>query len=461
METKPITSNAIWYHVSTWSGDSASRWATGAARKGNYDGRTNISVIQFKASDLAEAIGSGRLAGADLVLRRDATYGTAAMDVCLAPIDVSGSLADKYMSRNQALEMVRRPMHKRYTIQGESAVFAIPGAMLREIKAGNANAFILYQETDGTDSYCRLSTSAVLNLYVGNDWMTPSWTRSVTAGDVISSDVYSHVADLREIEYYINQRRAYNSLPDMADIGANLDVGAYEDWADVILALQAGADGFLTAEERTVDWTVPNAGQMPSAEIVEQLKASVDGQDEGRNRATGFTAFQTSSKAGSAFSPGKSMTWKNEDPVKAGVIKTSMVVRGSDGVNRTVTTWEAYVCGWIFEQLTGRAITAATLEVAVKKADAAQPHLSVYGITASAKPTSASYYNTFHSELIGETDANVGEVAKIVLTAKGLQLLNAGTIHGLGLRYDNDYVEIAAEARLLVNAETIEEQSEE
>lgn len=458
METKTVTSSAIWYHVSTWSGDSASRWAVGAARKGNYDGRTNISVIQFKASDIADAIDGGRLTGASLVLRRDATYGTAAMDICLAPANIGSSLADKYMSRNQALELAVRTMHKRYTIQGESAVFPIPGAMLREIKAGSVNAFVLYQETDGTDSYCRLSVNANLNLDVGEGWGTPVWTRTISKGDVISGKIYSHVADLREIEYYINLRREYNSLQDMADIGTNLDVGAFEDWAGVILALQAGADGFLTAEERTVEWIEPEAGQMPSAEIIEQLKASVAGEDEGRNQAAGFTASQTSSRQGTNFSTGALMTWEQTDPVRAGVIKQSMIVYDSEGKKRTVTTWDAYVCGWIFEQLTGRTITAATLEVTVKDAEDAQPHLSVYGIKVGTVPTSDAYANVFHGEMIGEADANVGEATRISLTSRGLQLLNAGTIYGLGLRYDNDYAEIAAEAKLLINTETTEDE---
>lgn len=459
METKTVTSAAIWYHVSAWSAESSARWALGAARKGNYDARQNISIIQFKSTDLADAIGDGELSGADLVLRRDGAFGTGAVNVCIAPANVTGSLTDKYMSRSQCLEMANRPLHRRYTIQGDTAVFPITGAMLREIKAGSANAFLLYQE-DGTDSYCRLSMDATLNLFVGTDeWTAPSWTRTVSAGDVISSNICSHVADLREIEYYINMRRLYNGLNKMADIGTNLDVGAYADWAGVILALQDGADGFLSEEQRTVEWIVPEAGAMPRADIIGQLKDSIGGQDARKNGANGFTAEQTFTSANFNYKTSVIMTWKSEDPAKAGTVKKSFKINvDHPDAPRTMTVWDTYVTGWIFD-LGTRTIATATVELTVKKADKEQPHLTLYGITAETVPVSQSYGNVFHAEIIGEADAEVGRVTGISINARGLQLINSGTIHGVGLRYDNDYVEVAQEARLMFS--TLAENNEE
>ena len=453
MEKKTVASSAIWYHVSTWSPDSASRWAEGAARKGNYDGRRNISIIMFPADGIADAIGQDPLAGADLVLRRDTVYGTEACAISVAPAQVTGSLAGKYMSRSQAMELADRKLHFRATIKGETATIRIPGATLRELKAGNVNAFLFYQETDGTDSYCRLSTSAELALYVGNGWEEPVWTRSVSAGDVISNQISSHVADLRELEYYINIRRVDLGLTPMDDIGEEYDLGAFADWAEIVTAMQDAVDGILDADQLpAMTWTVPVTGQMPQADIVEQLKSTLEGgEDSGKLTADGFTGKMEKVSAVGIYDQDRLIDWEQAETLKAGEYSQTVSGGVEDWTgyhSYTTTSWYGASCGWIFDDLGQRTIAGATLDVVVRAANVEQPHLVLYGIKASEIPTRAKYSAVFHSEPIGEADADIGDITKIHLTSRGIQLINTGVIHGVGFRYDNDYVELVKTAAL-------------
>lgn len=466
METKTVLSTSIWFHVSAWSADSSSRWAAGAARKGNYDGRVNISMVVFDADEIAEAIGDGRLTGADLVLRRDVAFGTAAVNVCMAPARITDSLGDQYMRRSQCLEMARRQLHRRYTVQGDTAEFAIPGATLREIKAGRVNAFLLYQETDGTDSYCRMSDNATLRLYVGDGWTEPVWTREISAGDTISGDTCSHEADLREIEYYTNLLRVFDGLTEMADIGNNLDVGAFAEWADVIQALQAGLDDCMEAEQRTIDWTVPETGMMPNADIVRQLRDAIMGDDMGKSHSDGYVAMQTFTpswtprygqviiEAAAGYKKSQIMNWQKLDPLTAGM---EAVNGKAGGVLPTTGAINGYVCGWIFEQPTGGVIRTATVELRVMNADKENPRLTLYGIKVADMPNTASYSDVFLDEIVGEGNAVIGETTRFTLNARGVELLNSGEIYGVGLRYDNTKVDLAAQGRMILVLESIEE----
>lgn len=465
MKTTDITSGGVFYHISAGSGDSASKWIEGAARKGVYDGKVGISILMFPADKIAEALEDVTLLGAELILRRDSGYGVGTAIISLAPMSLN-AMPEGYMSRSQSIGQAMRQLHFSASTEGTSVSIRIPGATLREIKAGRANAFLLYGETDGTDTYVRLSTEAVLRMYTGEkqeggtellEWVTPEYTRGINSGDLISSDIYSHIADLREIEYYLNIRRRFDGMSEIDDIGDNHDLGAYRDWAAIMQDLQDGMNGVLTHEERDqVDWTEAVVGMLPSAAIVEEIRGVLRGDDEARVECdAGITAEQSVAKTTTGMSNTK-MNWTAGATVKAGKLKTSETAY-VDGVQRTVTVWKLNAGGWVFERDETIALTSAAVELTIKAAeeDAEQVHIVLKGLIISAAPSGMlSYSEVFHDTVIGEADGAVGETVRIPINAAGLRLLNDRTIHGVGIPWTNQRVECARSATLLTNAAT-------
>lgn len=446
MAEKTVNSSSIWYHISSASGDSAARWTKGAARKGTQEGKKNLSVILFDQAAIGTAIGNDALVSAELILRRDTAYGEDAVTLSVAPAQIS-SILEEYVSRTQALEMAMRPLHRNYTIEGETVTLPIPGGMLREIKSGNVNAFVLYQEQDAGDGYCKMSTDAVLKMMVGNETIRHVWTRDIGAGDVISSDIYSHINDLRELEYYINLHRTLQTPAlDPIDIGGTETVGSFAEWADVIGELQTGAAGYMSEAPA---WTEPTEGEMPRADLIKELRGAMDGTASGVLTASAFSAMQTTSTGTGSFSKTRQMTWGDSGaPAKAGMYKRSMQAQGAPGA---VTVYDMYSTGWIFAIGETPGANGAEFGLTVKKSASAKPRVALYGIKVSAQPESASYSVVFDDTKIGEADCAVGSQTIITLNAAGISKINDGSIHGIGIRYDNSYIEIDKEAELTLS----------
>lgn len=449
METKAVTSTAVWYHISSASGDSSSRWIKGAARKGIYNGKSCLSMVVFDLEEIQEAIGSDALIGADMVMKRDQAYGTDAVTVCVAPAMIQ-DIGDTYMSRSQCAEMAMRQLHKCIMIEGETAMFVLPGAMLREIKAGHINALLLYQERDGTEGYCRLADSATLNLYTGAGYKAPAWTRTVIEGNVISSDIYSHVADLRELEYYINMRREEISMSDMPDIGTvtygqdqELALGTFAGWPAIIRALQDGAEGFAPDTE----WTEPVEGETPKANIINELRRVIGGDDRQRVQNTmTISATQGKLKESDHYDVTKPMSWRTYGMSAGTKISTNI---GESG--KYYSVWLMSVCAWLFDVSGVTPVTSAALEINIKESEKAKAHITLYGIKVSDVPeTEVGYYQVFDTVAIGEGEGAAGDTVQISINADGIAKLNAGTIHGIGIRYDNDYATFDYTAHLMV-----------
>lgn len=452
METKTLTSTAIWYHISSANGNSSSRWAKGAARKGIYNGQSALSVILFDAEAIQEAIGTDFLQAADLVISRDSAYGTDPVTVCVAPAYIT-DMSETYMSRSSCIGMAKRNMHKCHVVGGDTATFHIPGATLREIWRGEVNAFLLYQELDGSDSYCRFGESAELSMTVGIDVLaTPAWTRTISEGTTICNEIYSHYADLREIEYYINLRnRHYDEEYTFSEIPV---LQAFGDWTTYIETMRTSAETFLETEQRAYDWTpLPegkDAWDSPNAEVINNLRGVLRGMDETRIEANGFGAVQLTRSEDTSFLESYSMNWNSVTSASAGKLKKSEK-RGSGPETQTVTVWYTSVCGWIF-QLPGTA-TSAALEVTVKNANTAKPMVRLYGIKVSEQPGTATYKQVFDTVLIGEKQCDANETTSIPINSQGLSKLNGGEIHGIGIRYDNQYVVMDKLATLVINQE--------
>ena len=440
METTTITSTAVWYHISSASGDSASRWAKGAARKGLYNGKQTLSMVLFDAGAIREAIGDDQLLGAELVMGRDAAYGIDAVSVSVAPAMVT-EIGESYMSRTQCMNMAMRPLHRHNVTEGETATFKVPGATLREIKAGNVNAFLLYQEEDGTDGYCKLEETGTLKLYTGTDWASPVWTRTVSEGGVICSRIYSHIADLRELEYYINLKRRSINLEDMDDIGEDpYDLGSVAGWPDIIEALQDGAEGFVG---QGYEWTEPQEGVLPKASIIEELKRAISGENDNRiDSSSVFTGEQSDNARG--IDPSQDIEWYVPNAAGSGVIKISAHTPvGSH------TEWRSYVSGWIFGGVDSITLQSAQLELNMKSGTNETMHIKLYGVKLSAVPTTERYGTVFHSKVIGEGDCVVGETTKIDINEDGISLFNARTIHGIGFMVSSGYAGFNKEAALI------------
>lgn len=448
LETKTISSTAVWYHISSAKGDSASRWAKGAARKGVYNGQSSLSLILFDREALRQAIGSDYLQEAVLEIRRDSAYGTDAVTVCMAPANVL-TMDERYMSRSECVNLAERKLHKCHVVEGDTATFRLPGATLRKMYLGEVNAFLLYQEQDGSDSYCRFADSAALKLTVGSGLATPVWTRTISAGDPISNEIYSHLADLRELEYYIRLRYLYYHEGYLVWATTMQDYG---EWTNYIKALRNQAEDFLPDEGRTYEWTPLPAGKTrwdaPQADVINNLRGVLRGAQSGRYEAQGFIAMQDKNIASEAFNPWAEMTWRQEETLAAGMQKmyNSSAQGGAPGV---MYFW--YVCGWIFDWESTN-VTDAAVELTVKASGKAEPHVTLYAVTAGSIPARAAYSEVFDTErtVIGEANCKVGETVTIPINQSGIMLLNNGA-HGVGIRYDNDFVKLLSGAALIIN----------
>lgn len=447
LEVKTVTSTAVWYHISSAKGDSASRWAKGAARKGVYNGQSSLSLILFDREELRQTIGSDYLQEAVLEIRRDSAYGTDAVTVCMAPANIL-NMDESYMSRSQCVNLAKRKLHKCHVVEGDTAIFRLPGTTLRQMYLGEVNAFLLYQEKDGSDSYCRFADSAVLKLTVGSGLATPVWTRTISAGDPISNEIYSHLADLRELEYYIVLRNKYYNPGPIIWARTLQDYGA---WTEYINLLRSQANQFLEQEGRTYEWTPLPAGKtrwdVPQADVINNLRGVLRGAQSGRYEAQGFTAMQSKSIASANFDQNAQMTWEQAETLIAGK-KSKYVIPQGGGPS---VLYFKYVCGWIFDWESTN-VTDAAVELTVKASDKAAPHVALYAVTAESIPASAAYSAVFEAEgtVIGEANCAVGKTVTIPINQSGIMLLNNGA-HGVGIRYDNDYVELLSGAALIIN----------
>ena len=471
VKTTNITSSGVIYHVSSGSGDSASKWIEGAARKGVYDGKMNVSALMFPADQIAEALKGVTLLGAEVILRRDSGYGVGAAQISVAPL-LMNAAPSGYQSRGQIIEQAMRKLHWSVTTEGTTVKIPIPGATLMELKGGSVNAFLLYAEEDGTDSYARMSTEAVLRLNTTvkaeggtetMDWQTPEYTRTLAAGDLISSEIYSHVSDLREFQYYLNIRRRLDGLDEIPDVGTTYDLGAYADWATIIQTLQAAMDDVIRAENREPhQWIAVTDGQMPSAAAVDELRAILRGDDETRVECEeGLTAEQTVNKSGKGMSE-TPMPWTKGATVKAGRVK-SQETAYVGGVERTVTVWKLNCGAWIFSRDETLALTSGSVELTVTETENDEvAHIALRGIKISEAPTGQlTYSDVFDATVVGEADCAPGETVKIPINTEGLALFNDRRIHGVGISYTNQRVVCKRSAALLINNEAEQDQEPE
>lgn len=267
-----IESIGAYYHtVPTIGGAAIMR--EGAPRKGRTAYEQNVGLYTFDRDAIRDEIGVHALWAASLTITREGSVTGILSGVTIAP--AYGAATGSTLTHDEAISEGMRGLA--YTVSvgdGENEIW-LPGAMLRKLKNGECDGFLLYTGADeGGDTYARFGMTATLKLVVGSEWMTPVWTRPISSGDLVCHRDRSHISDLYELEYYINLRAAKDTQSPI-NIGQDeFDIGAYATWADIILYMQQAMEALYAFEhpEIEIDWVDVDPGDMPIAAAIIQLR---------------------------------------------------------------------------------------------------------------------------------------------------------------------------------------------
>lgn len=459
MATVDIEARGSWFHLSNAKNDSKSKWYEGAPRKGLRDGQENISMILFDGEAIRAALtenGSAiPLQGAELIMSRDTAYGEAAVTVTIAPAKVT-VLPEEHVSRAESLRLADRRLHHAQSVSGAQAVLRLPGATLTALADGEADAILIYHEEDeSADTYVKFTGKPILRLYTG-ELVPPVWTRNIVKGTVISSEIYSHQADLRELLYYINLRRNADGL---SPIGT-LNIGPYAEWPNVISAMQQAINGIIQAEQgEAVTWTEPTAG-MPQAAVIAELRdrLKLAGGDDvlAEAEATMYAtqAWGTNSTQ-REYDKSLPMTWV--EGVSAGTNVQS--THWSSGGHSGSTGVSIANCGgWLFGSLPAGTRKAKLKVTLLSKKDSGETtRVTLLGIKVSERPAEQmNFSEVFDETVLGYADCAVGVESEIALTADAVQRLMSGNLHGIGMGPEGGVVTYSETARLVADNDTTE-----
>lgn len=461
MATVDIEARGSWFHLSNAKNDSKSKWYEGAPRKGLRDGQENISMILFDGEAIRAALTDSEtgdpipLQGAELLMDRDTAYGETAVTVTIAPAKVT-VLPEEHVSRAESLRLADRRLHHAQSVSGAQAVLRLPGATLTALADGEADAILIYHEEDeSADTYVKFTGKPILRLYTG-ELVPPVWTRNIVKGTVISGDIYSHQADLRELLYYINLRRNADGL---SPIGT-LSIGPYAAWPDVISAMQDAIDDIIQAEQgEAVTWTAPTAG-MPQAAVIAELRERLKlagGDDVLAEAAATMYATQAwgTNSTQREYDKSLPMTWV--EGVRAGTQVQSY--QWSSGGHSGSTGVSIVACGgWLFGSLPAGTRKAKLKVTLLSKKDSGEStRVTLLGIKVSERPAEQmSFSEVFDETVLGYADCAVGVESEIALTADAVQRLMSGNLHGIGMGPEGGVVTYSETARLVADNDTTE-----
>ena len=461
MAVTDIEASGSWYHLSAAKGDSASKWTEGSPRKGLLGSQENVSAILFDAAAIRTALTDADtgdpipLQGAELILSRDTAYGESAATVTAAPAKIA-ILPDGYVSRAECLALCERPLHHAQRVSGAEAVLNLAGATMMALADGSADAVMLYHEEDEpADTYVKFSGTPVLRLYT-DDLREPVWTRHIAQGNVISSSIYSHQADLREMVYYINLRRAADGLPDMADISGQ--IGGFAYWAAVIRAMQSAVSEMLNEEgAEAITWLTP--GDWPEAAVIAQLREALQLTATGTTLATAaetLTAAQgwDTNMTKSAFDKSEAMTWR--EGVQGGLHTEGHSWISPDGQHSgSVGVYVATCGGWIFSGLNatpGVRTVGLKFTVISHEGTGETVRVTLLGIKAEHRPGSATAYNdVFDETVLGYADCAAGVESEITLTDEAWNRLAGHELYGIGIGIEGTLIVCSQTASLVAN----------
>ena len=448
-----INSTSSAYHLSAVGRDEASEWIAGGAKKGLVDGRRALGLYWFDADAIAAALNGVNLPGAKLILSREAAYGTGEVDICLQMLTDDGGLGS--MTHAECLAIGARDKHTLVTVSGESPVIPLPGYWLWYIKNHGITGIMIYQEVEGTDAPAYFGETAKLQLDIGDQWEAPVWTRPVGTGDIISDSLRSHVADLRELTYYINIRSRVDGRSEIS-IDSYIDENEsalYSDWPAIITGLQAQESLLAEAESKpTIDWKVPEENDIPNAEIVNQLRNFMESDIAGPMETTSVTTYGRTifDHYDSDFTVNlnTTTTWAKKGPWN-GMNWEHVTV---NGVKRKKYNRRFGI--WIFRnKVVGKTVTSLKLRVKRAEGTGSNKEIRLFPVKVSAVPTSKMSINQVMvtSTVVGRGTASVGGTVDITLSADFISKLMDGTYYGVGV-FDKDYwTNFGTSATLIIN----------
>ena len=448
-----LMSTSCAYHVSPAGKDEASEWIAGGAKKGLVDGRRALGLYRFDEDAISAALNGVNLPGAKLILAREAAYGTGEVDICLQMLTDDGGLGS--MTHAECLAIGERDKHTLVTVSGESPVIPLPGYWLWYIKNHGITGIMIYQEEEGTDAPAYFGETAKLQLDIGDQWEAPVWTRPVGTGDIISDSLRSHVADLRELTYYINIRSRVDGRSEIS-IDSYIDENEsalYSDWPAIIRELQDAEDVIVEAESKTaIGWKRAAANDIPDAEIVNQLRNFMESDISGPKETVAVTTYGRTyfDHYDSDFTVNlnTTTTWAKKGPWN-GMNWEYVTV---DGVKRKKYNRRFGI--WIFRnKVAGKTVTSLKLRVKRAEGTGSNKEIRLFPVKVSAVPTSKMSINQVMvtSTVVGRGTASVGGTVDISLSADFISKLMDGTYYGVGV-FDKDYwTNFGTSATLIIN----------
>lgn len=460
MSTSTFNSRAAYYHQAPVQGSAEMNWATGGPRKGIRDGQQELGLVMFDKAAIQAAIGSDYIAEAKLTLVRDATYGTDTVDITIAPLWNNPTVGP--MTHEQCMDLAQRNIHCTTTVTGASSVIRLPGYWLAMMVNSGIDGILIYQEAgEGTSINARFTDTATLEITYGSGlWATPVWMRTIGAGDVISSELRSFSADMQEMLYYVNVRRAIASLSEKEFSSSN----DYSYWPTMASILQDGIDDIYTAESKTaVTWISigdpsepdsPSNIILPNAGVINQIRNALEAPVSGGGSTDttevpvyGWTIInKTSTWSNNDYS--KKETWSQAAP-KCGYDYEYVTVDGEK-----VKQYNYRFCFWILSGLLAGK-TYNTLKLRLTKNSGDNGNIQLLGVIINTMPSVKMSANEVMnvSNVYATIPFSAGETKEITLGSDVVQALKDGTIYGIGLSKDSARSNFSASATLIISNE--------
>lgn len=448
-----VTNSSSWYHLTPASGSAATSWAQGGPRKGLEGGQNMIGLVAFSKTEIASAINGGRLLAAELVLNRESGYGTGAVSLSLAPVRTVQTIGS--MTHEQCVDMAERRLHHLTAASGAQTRIPLPGYWLKMMAGGELEGILIYQEEgEGDNAPMRFTAAARLELTTGTSYQQPVWMRPVGRGDLISGKLSSHIGDLAEIIYYLDLRRAAQSLSAVSL--DDLELGPYRDWAPVIRLLQSKTTEVIEAEHGTVPtFTAVTDGQMPSALAVNELRLAMEnvGQKESMAVTQYARSLFTAPNAPGAVDLYSAGRW-TADPPRAG---TYWEYEWSG--DERVQTWFKCFGYWLLSDLmAGKTVNTAKLRVKRARGAGGSQQIILCGSIYNGIPSTTKMLDQVLDQNIvcGTGQGAIGETVDVELTAEAIRRLKLGAgeegkLFGVGVKCTDPISYFDATATLIIN----------
>lgn len=445
-----LTTTAVLYHMASMNGTEATEWVQGQARKGVADQQRAVGLILFDQDAIDADLNGATLKGAKLALTRDATYGTGNADLSIAPVSmdsVSGA-----MTNQQCLDLAIRKLHHVAATEGTTAAIDLPGAWLRALSEGLINGFMLYTEAgEGTDTYMQFDGTAYLMLDTTSVYVAPVWTRPVGEGDIISDSIRSHVWDLKELEYYLNIRRAIRPTP-LTPVDLELgDSELYSNWYGLIGTLRTKTNEVIEDEGGTaMEWCVITQDMLPKAEAINELRLAMEqmvGTAERLSVTTyGRVSFENVNKD---FTVNRNTTvnWAKKAPMSG--MNWGYEIRNEVKVK----VYNRRFGFWLFrDKMVNKVVTSAKLRVTRSSGRSGSWPVVLYPIKVSAVPKGKMSVNqVFATTACGRANCAVGQTVDIPLSDDVISKIQAGTYYGVGVDDHEDWTNFSGSAVLILN----------